>query len=80
MNTDRPPRDSPEGTLRDRHVVLGQVELRVANPRKEDLVRIGDRDLMAFDLEHRAFHVARVRLEVRPKSMFQHASERPNFD
>src|SRR5262249_7780857 len=51
LEDDRPPCDSPEGTLRDRHVVPGQVVLRVAGPRKEDLVRIGDRDLAARDLQ-----------------------------
>lgn len=45
-----------QGAIGDGEVVVNEIELAVAGARKEDLVRISDRDLAAVDLEHRPFH------------------------
>ena len=42
-----------ERRVRDRHVELGEVQLRPAGPREVDLRRVGEPDLMARQLERR---------------------------
>src|SRR5262249_35081739 len=51
LEHDRPPRDTAQRALGDRDVIPGQVELRVAGLRKEDLVRVGDRHLAPGDFQ-----------------------------
>ena len=47
----RPAARPAQGAVGDREVVRDEVELRVAGFREVDLVRVGDRDLAAADLE-----------------------------
>jgi hypothetical protein len=53
----RPRRDPPQRPLGHRHVVLGQVQLRVAGLWKEHLVRVGDRHFAPSDFQNGLRHL-----------------------
>ncbi len=52
LQDDRTPGDPAQRAVRDREVVLREVELRVARAREEDLVGVRDRDLAAGGFEN----------------------------